>query len=176
MDTRQRYYPIHDAEGNFEGIAPADQVMAAALGAAAREDTGRARSILGLIPAEADPMIPVSGALVDLIAGKKRAAKKSLEAQAKAGDPALVEGLVNRAGYALVGERKFAQALAIFEFNTELFPEAPNTWDSLGEAYMALRRDKEAIAAYERSIELDPGNDNARARIERIRARAGEQR
>ncbi len=84
-------------------------------------------------------------------------------------------GLLERAvyagamGYALLGTQKVEQALAVFELNTRVFPEAFNTWDSLGEAHMILGHDDDAIRFYERSLELNPDNANARAMIARIR-------
>ena len=64
-------------------------------------------------------------------------------------------------------------ALELFELNTRVFPDASNTWDSLGEAHMTLGNDDEAIRAYEKSLELDPGNENAREMIVRIRGGSG---
>ena len=68
---------------------------------------------------------------------------------------------------------KAEQALAVFELNTRVFPEAFNTWDSLGEAHMILGHDDDAIRFYERSLELNPDNANATAMIARIREGAG---
>ncbi len=53
--------------------------------------------------------------------------------------------------------------------NTRVFPEAFNTWDSLAEAHMVLGHDDEAIRFYERSLELNPNNTNAKEMIARIR-------
>ena len=65
--------------------------------------------------------------------------------------------------------RVSANYLAVFELNVEAFPEASNPYDSLGEAYMVAGRREKAIANYERSLELDPGNQNAAAMLERLR-------
>ena len=77
---------------------------------------------------------------------------------------------VNATGYALMRVQQTEQALAVFELNTRVFPDAFNTWDSLGEALMNLGRSEEAIRAYERSLELNPENENAEAMIARIRS------
>jgi cytochrome c-type biogenesis protein CcmH/NrfG len=88
-------------------------------------------------------------------------------------EPRRIELEVNAAGYALLTTQKAEQALAVFELNTRVFPEAFNTWDSLGEAHMVLGNDDEAIRNYERSLELNPDNSNATAMIARIREGAG---
>ena len=76
---------------------------------------------------------------------------------------------VNGAGYVVLRSGKVEKALAIFELNTRVFPEAYNTWDSLGEAYMNLGQGENAIRSYQRSLELNPDNENARVMIERIK-------
>ncbi|OLD28004.1 MAG: serine hydrolase [Acidobacteria bacterium 13_1_40CM_3_55_6] len=72
---------------------------------------------------------------------------------------------LNRLGYRLLSTRKVAEAIEMFKLNVEIFPQASNVYDSLGEAYM-LHGDKElAIANYKRSLELDPQNKNATAKL-----------
>ena len=52
-------------------------------------------------------------------------------------------------------------ALAVFQYGIELFPDAWNTYDSLAEAYAVVGEKDLAIAHYKKSLELDPENDNA---------------
>lgn len=59
-------------------------------------------------------------------------------------------------------------ALEIFKFNTELFPESWNAWDSLGETYYNLGNYKLAKEAFEKSYIINPGNKNAKSRIDEI--------
>jgi tetratricopeptide (TPR) repeat protein len=115
----------------------------------------------------------------------------------------LVEGMVNWVGYSLIeAERlkiavKFFQlntqlfpessnawdsieaerlkiAVKFFQLNTQLFPESSNAWDSLGEGYMKTGKDKKAIAGYQKSLELDPDNKNAKEMIAKIRGDTGD--
>ena len=51
-----------------------------------------------------------------------------------------VEGVVNGIGYLFLGADQAELARDVFLLNTRLFPEASNTWDSLGEAHMELTR------------------------------------
>jgi len=52
-------------------------------------------------------------------------------------------------------------ALAVFKYGIELFPEASNTYDSLAEAYAVVGEKALAISHYNKSLELNPDNDNA---------------
>jgi tetratricopeptide (TPR) repeat protein len=72
-----------------------------------------------------------------------------------------LESMLNRTGYALLRERKCSEAIAVFRLNVELYPESSNTYDSLGEAYMENGDTVPAVKNYRKSLELDPGNDNA---------------
>jgi glyoxylase-like metal-dependent hydrolase (beta-lactamase superfamily II) len=79
------------------------------------------------------------------------------------------EAQLNMLGYQLLARNRIDDAIVIFVLNVEAYPGGFNTYDSLGEAYMTAGRDEEAIANYERSLELNPDNTNAVAMLARIR-------
>jgi alpha-glucosidase (family GH31 glycosyl hydrolase)/tetratricopeptide (TPR) repeat protein len=66
------------------------------------------------------------------------------------------EAELNTLGYQLLRMKKVVEAIEIFKLNVEAYPLASNTYDSLGEAYLALGDTVQAIKSYERSVELDP--------------------
>lgn len=68
---------------------------------------------------------------------------------------------LNQLGYLLLGNNRIQDAITIFKLNVEEYPEAPNPYDSLGEAYMTAGNKELAIKNYKKSLELDPKNDNA---------------
>jgi sugar lactone lactonase YvrE len=76
---------------------------------------------------------------------------------------------LNQLGYQLMSQNQLAAATRVFELNTEDYPNSFNVWDSLGEAYMNAGRTDEAIAMYEKSLTLNPGNTNAVQMLERLR-------
>lgn len=81
------------------------------------------------------------------------------------------EGTLNSFGYRLLlAEEDVDGALAVFHRNAELFPESANVWDSLAEAYLRAGRHAQAEVFYRKSLELDPGNDNAVAKLEELRS------
>lgn len=99
--------------------------------------------------------------------------EEALERYAALADPELapvVERAVNTLGYRSLRNGDVEEAIRVFTLNTEHFPEAFNTWDSLAEAYMVRGDDELAIRYYRKSLELNPSNDNARAMIDRIRS------
>jgi tetratricopeptide (TPR) repeat protein len=53
--------------------------------------------------------------------------------------------------------------------NTENYPGSFNAFDSLGGAYEALGDTKEAIKHYQKSLELNPNNENASRKIESLK-------
>ena len=61
-----------------------------------------------------------------------------------------------------------SKALEFFTLNVENYPESSNSYDSLGEAYEALGDTKRAIENYKKSLELNPGNEHARMKIEEL--------
>lgn len=75
---------------------------------------------------------------------------------------------LNDLGYHLLAKQKVKEAIEIFKLNVEAFPDAFNTYDSLGEAYM-INGDKElAIQNYKKSLELNPKNSGAVAAIKKL--------
>src|SRR5688500_16120380 len=52
-------------------------------------------------------------------------------------------------------------AIAIFQVNALHFPESPNVYDSIAEAYLAAKDTAMAIIQYEKVLQLDPKGANA---------------
>lgn len=79
-----------------------------------------------------------------------------------------VEANVNAVGYHLLNTGRTAEAIEIFKLNVAMFPEAWNTYDSLGEAYMKANKKKAAIKNYQRSVELNPENKGGREALAKL--------
>ena len=76
---------------------------------------------------------------------------------------------VNGYGYALMARGNLDAAIRLFELNTESYPNSFNTWDSLAESYMNKGRTADAIKNYEKSLAINPSNQNAVDMIAKIR-------
>ena len=77
---------------------------------------------------------------------------------------------MNFLGYALIAENHLDMGLAVLKLNVRLFPEVANTYDSLAEAYLLNGDHESAIKYYQKSLELNPANDNAVRMIKEIKA------
>lgn len=79
------------------------------------------------------------------------------------------EGSLNALGYDLLGKDDTESAIVVFKLNVEYYPESPNVYDSLAEAYMTAGDKKLAIENYEKSLELNPKNRNAAQKLEELK-------
>ncbi|MBM3312213.1 MAG: tetratricopeptide repeat protein, partial [Candidatus Aminicenantes bacterium] len=75
----------------------------------------------------------------------------------------------NVLGYRLLAQGRTDQAVFVCEANARRYPASWNAHDSLGEAYMKSGRNKDAVRSYERSLSLNPKNDNAKKMLEALR-------
>jgi glyoxylase-like metal-dependent hydrolase (beta-lactamase superfamily II) len=75
----------------------------------------------------------------------------------------------NSAGYSLLNEGRVDEAVALLIMNVELFPKSWNVYDSLAEAYAVKGERALAIRNYERSLELNPDNQNAKDRLKNLK-------
>lgn len=74
------------------------------------------------------------------------------------------EGQTNRLGYQFMQQGELDKAIEIFARNTRDHPESWNAWDSLGEGQAAKGLIKEAIANYQKALEMAPEAQHARIR------------
>ena len=79
------------------------------------------------------------------------------------------EDALNEFGYALLRNEDTAGAIQIFTLNAKTFPESANVWDSLAEAHMNAGNTEQAVTNYQKSLALDPNNDNAKAMLKKLR-------
>lgn len=79
------------------------------------------------------------------------------------------DGQLNRLGYFLIENKQVESAIAVFRFNTELYPKVANCYDSLGEAYMLAGNKELAIENYSKVLELDPKQENAQQMLYKLR-------
>jgi len=80
------------------------------------------------------------------------------------------ERALNQLGYTLLFSGHEKEAITVFQRNVQEFPQSSNVYDSLGEAYMKVGEKALAITNYEKSLELDPKNQNAVEQLKKLRA------
>jgi CubicO group peptidase (beta-lactamase class C family) len=89
---------------------------------------------------------------------KKRTANKNI-----------LEYILNAKGYDFLSQKNYEKAINLFTMNTFAFPKSANAFDSLGEAYMNKGDKILAIKHYEKSLELNPNNGNAKDMLLELR-------
>jgi CubicO group peptidase (beta-lactamase class C family) len=78
------------------------------------------------------------------------------------------ESELNRVGYKLIERDQIEDAIKIFELLVAEFPNSPNSYDSIGEAYYLNGNNDLAIRNYKKSLQINPNNSNAIEMIEKI--------
>ena len=103
-------------------------------------------------------------------AGIEKSLKKLQVARAEeTNDLYFDEAEFNSLGYRFINEEKLPEAIAVFKLNVEMNPESWNVYDSLAEANMLSGNTEMAIKFYEKSIEMNPANENGKQMLERIK-------
>lgn len=82
----------------------------------------------------------------------------------------LEEGKLNNLGLQLVFNPKTSdQGISILLLATKIYSESANLFDSLAEAYLFIDNNKMAIKNFEKSLALNPQNQNAINRLEELK-------
>jgi len=84
---------------------------------------------------------------------------------------AAIGSRVDGTGHTLLRAGKIEDAIAVFKANVHLYPQAASAYSSLGEAYVAAAQKDLAIENYEKSLQLEPGDQTARAALAKLKAR-----
>jgi tetratricopeptide (TPR) repeat protein len=82
----------------------------------------------------------------------------------------LSEATLNNIAYALLGDDRVDDALVVFARIVAQYPNSWNAHDSFGEALYDAKRYAQARVEYQRSLQLNPQNENARVMIKKIDA------
>jgi len=72
----------------------------------------------------------------------------------------ITEAMLNRIGYQLLGNSEKNKAIKIFIYNTELYPNSANVYDSLGDAYERKYDFISAIINYQKAVDLGEKNND----------------
>lgn len=79
------------------------------------------------------------------------------------------QGKLNYIGLQLSYHKQLEKSIRLYEFALYLYPDSGNLYDSLGETYMLASDTKNAIINFEKSLELDPSNQNAIQRLNQLK-------
>jgi predicted transcriptional regulator YdeE len=82
---------------------------------------------------------------------------------------AVDEHTLNALGYHMLYGGMEQDAVTVFQKNVQEYPQSGNVYDSLGEAYAKVGQKDLAIQNYEKSLQLDPKNQNAVEQLKKLR-------
>jgi len=104
-------------------------------------------------------------------AAREKGAAPALEQFSKeVASGAISEGTLNQVGYSLMGNKQMADAILVLRKNVELHPDSWNAYDSLGEAYLKDGNKELATKNYQKSVELNPKNENGVEALKKLAA------
>lgn len=83
-------------------------------------------------------------------------------------DYSIDESSINGLAYTFLRDNQTKTAIEVFKLNTALNPKSANAFDSLAEAYFSSKQFNLSKENYQKSLELNPENKNAKVMIERI--------
>lgn len=79
------------------------------------------------------------------------------------------EQVINEMGYKFLNApNKLDEAIKCFELNTKNYPTSYNAFDSLGDGYSAKGDKGKAIAAYKKSIEINPNVEETQKKLKAL--------
>lgn len=79
------------------------------------------------------------------------------------------ESLLNWLGYLFILEKQYNKAFDVLKMNVENFPTSYNAFDSMGEILIIMGDTAAAVKNFEKSLDLNPGNENARNMIRKYK-------
>ena len=93
-------------------------------------------------------------AMIDEPGGAAKASDMLAKSKGKSGAAPFDEGIVNLMGYERMQAGDNQEAVAILKLNAQVFPDSPNVWDSLSDAYLASGDKEQARLNARKAIEL----------------------
>jgi CubicO group peptidase (beta-lactamase class C family) len=75
---------------------------------------------------------------------------------------------LNKLGFAFINNNQLDRAISVFIANTKMFPQDPNTFDSLANAYEKAKNKTNALLNYKKALALDPDFESAKEAVLRL--------
>jgi len=76
---------------------------------------------------------------------------------------------LNKLGFALINENQLDKAISVFIVNSQIFPDEPNTFDSLANAYEKSGNNNKALLNYQIALSLDSDFESSKEAILRLK-------
>jgi len=167
------YFLAQDRPGALRRMATASLLFVLTLGMVAGLFAVTLAIWVPQVKAAFDPRQSIAETLSATIASSGLDAAVQQYHDLKATAPATYnfdEGQLNGLGYRLIRANNFKAAIRILQLNVEAYPQSGNVYDSLGEAYMDDGNKTQAIANYQKSLQLNPKNGGAVLMLRKLNA------
>lgn len=79
------------------------------------------------------------------------------------------ESFINWLGYLFMMEKQYNKAYNLLKINIDNFPTSYNVYDSMGELLLLKGDTTSAIESYQKSLKINPGNENAKNIIKKLK-------
>jgi predicted negative regulator of RcsB-dependent stress response len=79
------------------------------------------------------------------------------------------ESFMNWLGYLFMMEKQYNKAYSLLKIHIINYPNSPNVYDSMGELLMLKGDTITAIENYEKSLQINSQNDNAKNMIKKLK-------
>ncbi|MBS1801605.1 MAG: serine hydrolase [Acidobacteria bacterium] len=83
---------------------------------------------------------------------------------------AIAEETINSAGYFLLKQKKYDDAIAVFNRCIELHPNSDNAYNNLGDTYAETGKTDLAIKNYQRALELEPTRGDTKSALAKLQS------
>jgi len=121
-----------------------------------------------------NPFKPSTDGILSLVlsarGGKAALEKYSAWKQSGSTEYRVDENTLIGLGYQLLQRDHLEEAILVFQREVQDYPKYWNSYDSLGEAYMKAGQREAAVQNYEKSIELNPTNQNGIDMLKKLKA------
>ena len=85
-------------------------------------------------------------------------------------DNSISEEAINSAGYFLLRQKKYDDAIAVFNRCLDLHPKSDNAYNNLGDTYAETGKTDLAIQNYRHALELDPSRGDSKAALAKLQS------
>jgi predicted negative regulator of RcsB-dependent stress response len=76
-----------------------------------------------------------------------------------------IYGILNEMGYDLLTKKNNAEAVIVFQLQTQEFPDDWDSFDSMGDGYIAIGDTANAIENYKKAIQLNASDTASKRKI-----------
>lgn len=75
---------------------------------------------------------------------------------------------INKLGYSFLKKQDYENAIHMFKINTILYPKMSNSFDSLGDGYLANHDTINAIENYKKALAINPENRSSKRNLKKL--------